>query len=141
MKAAMQEPARIDPALVGRDLGEWTMVPAWLTVPLAVAAGVALVWYFVRLGRAEVPMARRWMRRVSIALLLAATVPLVRALSFVHPHEDRAGWAFAWSVVLLATVACAVLALVDFAMTARSGLREYRDLRRETLGGKKRADG
>lgn len=141
MNPSVQDSPRIDPALVGRELGEWTMVPAWVTVPLAVAAVAALLWYFVRLGRAEVPAARRRMRRVSIAVLLAATVPLVRALSFVHPHEDRAGWAFAWSIVLLATVACAVLALVDFALTARSGLREYRELRRETLGGKKRADG
>ncbi|MFZ9881969.1 MAG: hypothetical protein ACO3QC_11265, partial [Phycisphaerales bacterium] len=80
----MQDSPRIDPALVGRELGEWTMVPAWVTVPLAVAAVAALLWYFVRLGRAEVPVARRRMRRVSIAVLLAATVPLVRALSFVH---------------------------------------------------------
>lgn len=139
--AAAGAGARIDPALAGRELGEWYMVPAWATVPLAIAAALALAWYFARLGRADVPRARRWMRRSSAVLLAASLVPLVRALSFVHPHEDREGWAVAWSLVLMAVVVCALLAVVDFIATARSGVREYRELRRETLGGRKRADG
>lgn len=145
LHAAQDAPAgdalRVDPALAGRELGPWTMVPAWATVPLAAAAAMALAWYFVRLGRADVPRARRWMRRVSAALLAASLVPLVRALSFVHPHEDREGWAVAWSLVLMAVVVCALLAIVDFIATARSGVREYREMRRETLGGRTREGG
>jgi hypothetical protein len=141
MNAVAERSSRLDPALAGRELGEWTMVPPSLTVPLALLAVAALAWYFARLGRPEVPTARRWIRRVSAAILAAATIPLVRALSFVHPHEDRAGWALAWSVVLLATVVCALLAIVDLAMTARGGLREYRALRRETFGGGRRPRG
>jgi hypothetical protein len=133
----------IDPALAGRDLGAWQMVPWWVTVPSACALGAALVWYFIRLGSPDVPRGRRWLRRVSVVFALAALVPLVRGLTFAHPHEDRVGFAVAWSVVLLMLVACLLLALVDVIVTMRGGVREYRELRRETLGGKRgeRADG
>ncbi|MFM1823308.1 MAG: hypothetical protein RI967_1574 [Planctomycetota bacterium] len=131
----------VDPALAGRELGPWTMVPAALSVPVAIVVGAVLVWYFVRLGRPEVPRARRLVRRMSIVCALAGLPALVRGLTFVHPHEDRAGWALAWSVTLLALVAWATLAVVDVILTLREGWREYRALRRETLGGRARADG
>lgn len=136
-----QQPETIDPALAGRELGTWLMISPWLSVPLAIAAGAALVWYFVRLGRPEVPRSRRWIRRASIACAIGGLPPLVRALSFVHPHEDRVGWAVAWSMVLFALVAWATLAVVDFMLTMRGGWVEYRALRRETLGGRTRDDG
>lgn len=136
-----QQPTTIDPALVGRDLGEWTMVPAWISIPVALAVAGALVWYFARLGRPDVPRSRRWVRRASVVCALAGLPALVRALTFVHPHEDRAGWALAWSMALLALVAWATLAVVDLVLTARGGWHEYRALRREVFGGGKRADG
>ena len=129
--------ASIDPALEGRELGPWMMVPWWITVPVAGALAVALIWYFGRLGRADVPRERRWIRRASIVFALAALIPLVRGLTFVHPHEDRAGFAVAWAFVLLAVVACLVLAVVDVLLTTRRGVHEYRELRRETLGGRR----
>lgn len=126
--------ARVDPALAGRDLGPWTMVPASVSVPAAIALAALLAWYFVRLGRAGVPRGRRRLRRASIACAMVALFPLVRALTFVHPHEDRVGWAVAWSIVLFALTGWAFLAVVDFVLVARSGLREYDALRRETFG-------
>ena len=128
------ETPRVDPALAGRDLGPWTMVPAAVSVPAAIALAALLAWYFVRLGRAEVPRGRRRLRRASIVCALAALVPLVRALTFVHPHEDRVGWAVSWSIVLFALTGWALLAVIDFVLVARSGLREYDALRRETFG-------
>lgn len=128
------ETPRVDPALAGRDLGPWTMVPAAVSVPAAIALAVLLAWYFVRLGRAEVPRGRRRLRRASIVCALVALVPLVRALTFVHPHEDRVGWAVSWSIVLFALTGWALLAVIDFVLVARSGLREYDALRRETFG-------
>ena len=139
--ASSSDPVVVDPALAGRELGPWTMVPAALSLPVAIAMGALLVWYFVRLGRPEVPRSRRIVRRMSIVCALAGLPALVRALTFVHPHEDRAGWALAWSVTLLALVAWATLAVVDVILTLREGWREYRVLRRETLGGRARADG
>lgn len=135
--------ALVDPALVGRDLGVWHMVPWWVTMPVAIAVGVALVWYFIRLGASDVPRGRRWLRRISVVFAVAALVPLVRGLTFVHPHEDRVGFAVAWSMVLLTLVVCLILALVDVIVTMRGGVREYRELRRETLGGRRgeRGDG
>ncbi len=130
--------AAIDPALEGRALGPWMMISAWITLPVAIAVAGVLVWYFARLGRADVPRGRRWLRRSSIVCALAALGPLVRALTFVHPHEDRVGFAVAWSMVLLALVACLVLAVIDVILVTRSGVRDYRELRRETMGGKRK---
>jgi hypothetical protein len=129
----------IDPALAGRELGPWFMVPWWVSVPIALAAGALLVWYFVRLGKSDVPWGRRWLRRASVALAIAGLIPLVRGLTFVHPHEDRVGFAVAWSSVLFVMLACLVLALVDVILVARGGLREYRMLRRDTFGGRRSA--
>jgi len=122
-----------DPALVGRELGPWMMVPWWVTVPPALVVGATLVWYFVRLGRAEVPRERRWIRRASIVFAGASLAPLVRGLTFAHPHEDRVGFAVAWSAVLFTLMPCLLLALVDVFLTTRRGLREFQELRRETL--------
>lgn len=125
----------LDPALVGRDLGPWHMVPWWVSLPVALAVGIALVWYFVRLGRADVPAERRVVRRLSIVCALGALIPLVRGLTFAHPHQDRVGFALAWSMTLLALCGCLLLAIIDFMITARRGMREYRELRRTVLGG------
>jgi hypothetical protein len=129
------EPASVDPALAGRDLGPWFMVPWWISVPLALLVAGALVWYFVRLGGADVPRGRRWLRRISVVLALVGLAPLVRALTFAHPHEDRVGFAVAWSSVLFVIIACFILAIVDVVLVARGGLRDYRSLRRSTFGG------
>jgi len=130
--------ARVDPALVGRDLGPWFMVPWWITVPAACAVGAVAVWYFIRLGRADVPRERRWVRRISLVLVMAALIPLVRGLTFAHPHEDRSAFAVAWAMVLMLVLSSLVLAIVDVMLTARRGLQDYRELRRETLGGKRK---
>jgi len=122
-----------------RDLGPWFMVPPWASIAAAAVAAALLLWYFARLGRAEVPRGRRWLRRTSVVLLFLGLAPLVRALSFVHPHEDRVGFAVAWSSVLFVVLAALVLAFVDVALVARGGLREYRAIRRDTFGGKGRA--
>lgn len=138
---AADEPASIDPALVGRELGPWFMVPWWVSVPIAAVLAGVLVWYFVRLGRAEVPRGRRWLRRASVVVALLGLAPLVRAMSFVHPHEDRVGFAVAWSSVLFVLLACLVLALVDVVLVTRSGVREFRALRRDTFGGRRGGSG
>lgn len=135
------EPSTIDPALAGRELGPWFMVPWWISVPVAVLLAVALVWYFLRLGRADVPRGRRWLRRASAVVALVGLGPLVRALTFAHPHEDRVAFAVAWSSVLFVLVVCLLLAVVDVFLVTRSGVREYRALRRQTLGGKGAAGG
>lgn len=137
MTAPAFQLAEIDPALVGRELGPWLMVPWWISLPAGALVAGALVWYFVRLGRADVPRGRRWLRRGSVVVALAALAPLVRGLTFVHPHEDRVGFAVAWSLVLLAVVACLLLAIIDVILVTRTSVREYRVLRRETLGGKR----
>ena len=70
-------------------------------------------------------------------LALAGLAPLVRALTFAHPHEDRVAFAVAWSSVLFVLVACLLLAVIDVLLVTHGGVREFRSLRRETLGGKR----
>ena len=137
----MNAPMEVDPALVGRELGPWTMLSPWVTVPSAVAIAGILVWYFAALSRRGLPRSVRRVRRIGIAFALAALVPLVRATSFVHPHEDRMGWAVAWGLVVVALAPAAFLAVVDAVLVTRAGVRDLRALRRETLGGRARADG
>jgi hypothetical protein len=137
---AMNE-GTIDPALAGRDLGPWHMIPAAVSVPIACVLAIALLWYFARLGRSDVPVLQRRVRRTGIVFALAALVPLVRALTFVHPHEDRVAWATAWSVALLALVLWFLLAIVDVILVLRGGIREYSELKREVFGGGKSAPG
>lgn len=128
--------AAIDPALAGRELGAWHMVPSWETVPVAVVVLAALAWYFIRLGRADVPRGRRILRRVSIVFVTGAVVSLVAGLTFIHPHEDRVGFAIAWLAVSVSVIVCAVLAALDVVLTTRQGLYEFRELKQSTLGGK-----
>ncbi len=120
----------------GRALGPWFMVPPWASISVAAVALALLAWYFVRLGREEVPAGRRRLRRASVVLLAIGLAPLVRALSFVHPHEDRVGWAVAWSSVLFVVLTALVLAIIDIVLVTRGGIREYREIRRDTFGGK-----
>ncbi|MHC4775693.1 MAG: hypothetical protein ACYTBR_10570, partial [Planctomycetota bacterium] len=56
---------------------------AALTVPVAVAVAVFSLWYWKRLGAADVPRSRRWIRRASMVVILIALPILVRAVSFV----------------------------------------------------------
>jgi hypothetical protein len=82
--------AAIDPALEGRELGPWTMISAWITLPVAIAVAGALVWYFVRLGRPDVPRGRRWLRRSSIVCALAA-LGLIHAYAIEHAVGSLGG--------------------------------------------------
>jgi len=126
----------IDPALAGRELGPWHMVPWWASGPVAVACLAALGWYFRRLGSGDVPRERRVVRRFSILFAMVAVVALVVGLTVIHPHENRRGFALAWLAVSIASMACLMLAVFDVFLTTRRGLAEFRALRREAFGGR-----
>jgi hypothetical protein len=76
-----------------------------------------------------------------VVLAIAGLAPLVRALTFAHPHEDRLAFAVAWSTVLFVIVACLLLAVIDVILVTRGGMQEYRELRRTTLGGRRGGSG
>ena len=130
----------VDPALAGRELGPWHMVPWAASAPVAGAALAVLAWYFIRLGRPDVPRERRVVRRLSVAFASATVVALVVGMRVIHPHENRRGFALAWIAVPLASLACLLLALLDVMLTTRRGLAEFRALRREAFGGDGRKD-
>ena len=123
----------IDHELQGLTLGPWTMISAWISVPISLIVVSVLLWYFKRLDRTSVPRSCRIARRIGIIFACAGLVPMVVALTFVHPHSNRVGWAFAWTLASLALFAWFVCALVDIILLTRNGWQEYRALQCESI--------
>jgi len=101
-------------------------VTPWLTVPAALAIGAGLAWYWRQLGREGIGGVQRFVRRLSIGLMLLALVALVRGLSFVDPVVQGPQYVVAWSVALLLVILVFFVACADGAVTMRL-LREARD--------------
>ena len=118
-------------------------LPGSVTVPMAVAVGVWVMWYWQRLGRDEVPESRRRIRRASIIVMLAGLPLFVRALSFVDSHADSRAYVIAWLLVLLAVGAVMVVAGLDVVNNLRIHRREIADAatgRAGAAGAARRAD-
>jgi hypothetical protein len=58
---------------------------------------------------------------------------MVVALTFVHPHSNRVGWALAWTLASIALFVWFVCALVDIVLLTRNGWQEYRALQCESI--------
>ena len=100
-----------------------------ITVPLALTLCAAIVWYWIYLGRDDVPASRRKIRRFSLVVMLISMPMLVRALSFVDPLVDKRDYAVAWTAVtfmLLIVIAAAV-------MDAINNLRVHQDQRHDAI--------
>lgn len=120
----------------------WLMVPIAAALPVALVIIAVLAAYFVRLGRDDVPRERRIVRRLSVATAITAVAGLFFGLAWFDPHQDRRGFALAWIAVAVAVASCLLLAFLDVLVTARRGLLDFRQLRKETLGGDRgRSDG
>lgn len=85
------------------------------TVPVAIAAAGWSVWYWLRLGRSDVPISRRRIRRVSLVFMALSLPVFVRALSVVDPQVQQreyiATWMLALALVLIVLVAAGVDAI------------------------------
>ena len=90
-----------------------------LTVTAALVAAGLLVAYWLRLGRAAVPPARRRVRRVSIVLMFVTMPGLVRGLSFVDPALTPREYVVTWSVALIMVLLTLFTALLDGLVTFR----------------------
>ena len=104
------------------------LAPVW-SIPIAVALSAALVWYWVHLGRGDVPASRRKMRRFSLAIMLLSLPMFVRALSFADPQTDQRGYAIAWTSATFMVLIVIVTALLD----AMNNLRLHQEQRHEAL--------
>ncbi|HWB19483.1 MAG TPA: hypothetical protein VG711_04215 [Phycisphaerales bacterium] len=69
-----------------------------ITIPPAIAVVVAAVWYWNRLGRPDVPVSRKKIRRFSIVLIIVLMPVLVSALSFRDPTVDREAYVYSWMI-------------------------------------------
>jgi hypothetical protein len=88
------------------------LAPA-VSIPPAVILSAVFLWYWLRLGRPEVPASRRKVRRFSLALMLISLPMFVRALSFVDPAVDKRPYAIAWTAVMLVLLLIMATAIMD----------------------------
>src|SRR5436190_7234390 len=72
-----------------------------LSIPPAALALMWIAWYWLRLGRADVPTSRRKIRRTSLVLMAASLPIFVRALSFLDPKIDPVEYMRTWMFALL----------------------------------------
>lgn len=100
-----------------------------LTVPIAIALSAVFVWYWIRLGRGDVPVSRRKIRRFSLAVMLIALPMFVRAASFVDPAIDKKPYVLAWTAATLMVLLVIVSALLD----AANNLRLHQRLQHEEM--------
>lgn len=99
------------------------------TIPIAVVISAALVWYWVRLGRSDVPVSRRKIRRFSLVIMLLSLPMFVRALSFVDPAVDKRPYVLAWTACTFMVLVVLATALLD----AVNSLRLHQNHRHEAL--------
>jgi len=97
-----------------------------LSIPVAAAVAVLILWYWRRLGAPDVPGSRRRIRRASIAVILIALPILVRALSFVDYKTQQAQYVVCWLLVLFCIGLVLLAAAIDVFDILRLSRRERR---------------
>ena len=94
-------------------------LPTPVVLPVAIAAGALLLWYWARLGVAAVPVSRRCLRRTSVVVILVALPLLVRAVAFIDPDTAPHAYVMTWLFVLGGLLVVVVLAMVDLLNNVR----------------------
>lgn len=103
--------------------------PLALTMPVAIAGGLVIVWYWLCLGRTGVPVSRRWIRRISIVFLLVSLPMLVRGMSVLDSRTNPGEYVATWMVAIVMVVLVMVTAVID----AANNLRIHRRMRQEVV--------
>ena len=103
-----------DAAILGAVL-----VQPRITIPVLAACVVAIVWYWLRLGRGSVLPIRRRLRRAGLSVALVTGLLVTTALSGLD--ADLRPWAFilAWGGVLLLVLLAVGIACLDALVTIR----------------------
>ena len=87
-------------------------MPPILSVSIGCLLLFSCIWYWQRLGRADVEPSRRAIRRASLVLAALAVFALVRAASFVdseiHPGNYVTSWLAAFGLIFLFILLVAV---------------------------------
>ncbi len=98
---------------------------AAVTIPPAVAVGVWVMWYWRRLGRAEVPARRRQIRRASLVVMLASLPLHIAGLSLLTPQIHVRGYVLVWTLALVSLGLLVGLGVLDMFNSLRLE-REHR---------------
>jgi hypothetical protein len=88
-------------------------LPPLISVSMASAIGAWIVWYWFRLGSANVPRSRRRIRRYSLFAIGVSLMFFVRGLSFVDRAVDPRNYIITWSLALLMAAIVIVIAMLD----------------------------
>ena len=83
------------------------------------AAAAWILWYWVRLGRSDVPPSRRKLRRISLMLMLVLLPMLIGGLSIVDRQAEPNRYVMVWVLAML----------VILMITATAGLDAMNSLR------------
>lgn len=93
-------------------IGTVLVPPVW-SVLTALPVAALIIWYFLRLGRDDVPVSRRRVRRVSLIAVLATLPMLVRVFSFVDPEQQPTAFIIWWSLIFVMILLIVATALLD----------------------------
>ena len=108
------------------------LVPPIVSVSLATPVVAALVWYWLHLGSAVIPVSRRLIRRTTIAIFIVSLALAVHGLSFLLPALHRQQFVLTWTLVLLGMLA-AILTAVANALNSVRLLAEERQAMADDL--------
>lgn len=96
-----------------------------LTGPVAILLAGYLVWYWMRLGRDDVPASRRRLRRLSISFMLLALPNFVAGLSYIDANVNGAAYIVSWSLSILLMVIIFFTACADYLLTMHLHRQAY----------------
>lgn len=108
-----------------------THMAPWLAVSIAGGLVAVMAWYWPRLGRPEIPAARRRVRRTSLLFSLAGLVAATLGFGIIDPDARRVPYAMTWAAAAMAILVVVLLALVDAVVSLRIHRRAMEAMRRE----------
>ena len=89
------------------------ILPWVLTVPIAALIAIAIIWYWLALGKPDVPASRKRIRQTSLIVMLVSLPVLVRALSFVSHQANPSQFVIVWSMLLVLLLLLVITAIAD----------------------------
>lgn len=114
-----------------------THMAPWLAVSLSGILVAAMAWYWPRLGRGDIPVQRRRVRRISLMFSLAGLMAATLGFGIIDPDARRVPYALAWLAAGVAILVVILLAIVDAFLSMRlhrKAIRTMRQQRDVTLG-------
>lgn len=98
-----------------------------LTVPPALLAVAALVWYWRRLGHPAVPSSRRSIRRMVTTLMVLTLPLLVLGLSVHDPEVNDRGYILTWTAIMGMVLLIMLGAMLDVINNLRLYQQQLKD--------------